>query len=70
MLPFCHFVASTFTVSDYNNTYFLNIDIYIYKYSYKSPLWLLNINNHSFIQLRVSAVFYLHPVYIALVRVF
>ena len=33
MLPFCHFVASTFTVSDYNNRYFLNIDIYVYKYS-------------------------------------
>ena len=67
MLPFYYFVASTFAFSDYNNTYFLNMDIYIlilitymfikYKYS------------HFYIT-RVSAVFYLHPVYIALVLVF
>ena len=67
MLPFYYFVVSTFAFSDYNNTYFLNMDIYIlilitymfikYKYSY-------------FDITRVSAVFYLHPVYIALVLVF
>ena len=67
MLPFYYFVASTFAFSDYNNTYFLNMDIYIlilitymfikYKYS------------HFYIT-QVSAVFYLHPVYIALVLVF
>ena len=67
MLPFDYFVASTFAFSDYNKTYFLNIDTYIlilitymfikYKYS------------HFYIS-RVSAVFYLHPVYIALVPVF
>ena len=30
MLPFYYFVASTFAFLDYNNTYFLNMDIYIY----------------------------------------
>ena len=67
MLPFYYFVASTFAFSDYNNTCFLDMDIYIlilitymfikYKYSY-------------FYITRVSAVFYLHPVYITLVLVF
>ena len=30
MLPFYYFVVSTFAFSDYNNIYFLNMDIYIY----------------------------------------
>ena len=44
MLPFYYFVTSTFTFLDYNNIYFLNMDIYIliliiymfskYKYSH------------------------------------
>ena len=34
MLPFYYFVASTFAFSDYNNTYFLNMDIYIYTDTY------------------------------------
>ena len=68
MLPFYYCVASTFAFSDYNITYFFKYG-YIYVLILITCMFIKYKYSHFYIT-RVSAVFYLHPVYIPLVLVF